>query len=216
MNCCQCQGIEKVFDDGMAAGDLKNYHENGPAKTTNFLLDGLKGAGKTGLTLLDVGGGVGMIQHELLQAGVVATAVHIDASTAYIAAAQEEAKRQGHLERLTYQHGNFVDLAGEVATADIVTLDRVICCYHDMPALVNAAASKANQYIGLVFPRDTWWLKLGGRLPNAGLWLFRDPFRIFVHATTAVESILHQYGFQRHLYQRNFIWQAILYSKEPV
>ncbi|MCB8945975.1 MAG: class I SAM-dependent methyltransferase [Ardenticatenaceae bacterium] len=212
MNCCQCQGIEQVFDPGLAEGDLKAYREDGPKKTTVFLLTALKQAGVKGLTLLDVGGGVGIIQHELLPAGVT-TAVHIDASTAYLAASQAEAKRRGHFERVTYQHGNFADLADGLATADIVTLDRVICCYHDMPSLVHAAASKANTYIGLVFPRDTWWLRAASRLPNFGLWLFRNPFRIFVHATDAVDAILRQYGFERRLHKRTFLWQTMLYVR---
>lgn len=212
MNCCQCQGIEQVFDPSLAASDLKSYRQKGPAKTTNYLLTALKQAGVQGLTLLDIGGGVGIIQHELLPAGVT-TAVHIDASTAYIAAAQKEAKRRGHLDRTTYQHGDFVAVAEDVPAADIVTLDRVICCYHDMPSLVNAAAVKARQYLGLVYPRDTWWLKAASRLPNFGLWLFRNPFRIFVHATDAVEAILRQHGFQRQLYQRTFLWQTFLYTR---
>jgi magnesium-protoporphyrin O-methyltransferase len=212
MNCCQCQGIEQVFDPEMAASDLKSYRQNGPEKTTKFLLTALKEAGVDGLTLLDIGGGVGIIQHELLPLGVT-TAVHVDASTAYLDAAQEEARRRGHFERITYRHGDFVDLAEELEAADIVTLDRVICCYHDMPSLVNTAAAKASRYIGLVYPRDTWWLKAASRLPNFGLWLFRNPFRIFIHATDAVEAILAQHGFQRQLVKRTFLWQTMLYNR---
>lgn len=212
MNCCQCQGIEQVFDPEMAASDLKSYRQKGPNKTTNFLLTALKQIGVKDLTLLDIGGGVGIIQHELLPAGV-STAVHIDASTAYLQAAQEEAKRRGHFERITYQHGNFVELAAGLETADIVTLDRVICCYHDMPALVQAAAAKAEKYIGLVYPRDTWWLKAASRLPNFGLWLFRNPFRLFIHASEAVDAILRQHGFQRQLHKRTFLWQTMLYVR---
>jgi len=212
MNCCQCQGIEQVFDPKTALNDLDSYRQNGPKKTTNFLLAALKVAGVEGLTLLDIGGGVGIIQHELLPVGVT-TAVHVDASTAYLDVAQEEARRRGHFERIIYQHGDFVDLAAGLETADIVTLDRVICCYHDMPSLVNAAAAKADKYIGLVYPRDTWWLKAASRLPNFGLWLFRNPFRIFIHATDAVEAILGQHGFQRQLHKRTLLWQTMLYTR---
>jgi magnesium-protoporphyrin O-methyltransferase len=104
-------------------------------------------------------------------------------------------------------------LADEIKTADIVTMDRVICCYHDMPALVHAAAAKADKYIGLVYPRDTWWLKWASHLPNFGLWLFRNPFRLFIHATTAVDAILQEYGFQRQLHKRTFLWQTLLYHR---
>jgi magnesium-protoporphyrin O-methyltransferase len=208
MTCCQCQGIEQVFDPEMAASDLKSYRQKGPNKTTNFLLTALKQIGVKDLTLLDIGGGVGIIQHELLPAGV-STAVHIDASTAYLQAAQEEAKRRGHFERITYQHGNFVELAAGLEPADLGTLDRVICCSHDMPALVQAAAAKAAKYIGLVYPRDTWWLKAASRLPNFGLWLFRNPCRLFIHASEAVDAILRQHGFQRQLRKGTLLWQTM-------
>lgn len=212
MHCCQCQGIEKVFDANMAATDLQAYQKNGPTKTTDYLLAALRQIGVEGLTLLDIGGGVGVIEHELLPAGL-ATAVHVDASTAYLATAQQEAQRRGYADRITYRHGNFVNLANEMKAADIVTLDRVICCYDDMPGLVHAAAAKADKYIGLVFPRDTWWLKAASHLPNFGLWLFRNPFRLFIHATDAVDGILRQHGFQRQLYKRTFLWQTLLYHR---
>src|SRR5947199_213845 len=79
-------------------------------------------------------------------------ATDVDASAAYLAAAREEAARQGHAERVAYHHGNFVDLAATLPPADIVTLDRVICCYHDMPALVERSSAKAARLYGLVYP----------------------------------------------------------------
>src|SRR5712671_2640325 len=147
MSCPHCQGAEKVFDAGTARGDLEEYRQHGPAKTTRLLLNAIRKAAHDDKTLLDIGGGVGAIQHELL-ADTVQSAVHVDASTAYLGASQEEAAKRGHRERVTYLHGNFVEVAPEVAPADIVTLDRVLCCYPDMPALVTASISHAKQLYG--------------------------------------------------------------------
>ena len=44
-------------------------------------------------------------------------------------AAREEGRRRGHDGRVTYLHGDFVDLADLVGPAEIVTLDRVINVY---------------------------------------------------------------------------------------
>jgi hypothetical protein len=74
---------------------------------------------------------VGAIHHELL-AGRVSRAVHVDASTAHLAAAREETERRRHGGRVEFVRGDFVAIAHEMATAEVVTLDRVICCYHDM------------------------------------------------------------------------------------
>src|SRR5262245_32080162 len=121
MSCPQCKGIENLFDTGIAKGELDNYRRKGPSKQTRILLDVIRQAGVKGLTLLDIGGGVGAIQHELFKAGVE-KAVDVDASSAYLAAAREEATRQGYADNVQYLHGDFIELAPQVEQADIVTL----------------------------------------------------------------------------------------------
>ncbi len=69
MSCAQCQGIERMFDRRAAERELRQYRAAGPGGTTRLLIDALKAEGVAGLTLLDIGGGVGAIQHELLRAG---------------------------------------------------------------------------------------------------------------------------------------------------
>ena len=214
MSCNQCQGIEKIFDSGMAKKEFKRYQKKGVTKTTQMMLDWITDLGQSELSLMDVGGGVGIIQHELFQAGVVKTAVHIDAALPYLEISKEEAERLGYADRVTYKHGDFVELAEDLGAADMVTLDRVLCCYHDMPALINAAASQAQQVIGLVFPRDRWWITWAMHLPNSGLWLSRNPFRFFVHSTTAVDKLLQKHGFQRQMHKEFFFWQSMVYVKQ--
>jgi Methyltransferase small domain len=87
MTSCQCQGIETQFDSREAAQKLAGCHKNGPAGTTRLLLAALKEAGVEGSTLLDIGGGIGVIQMELLKRRV-SRAVNVEASTAYIEASQ--------------------------------------------------------------------------------------------------------------------------------
>ncbi len=82
MDCCQCQGIETTFDKKNALKELKKYHMKGPSKTTNSLINFFKTEGVEGKSLLDIGGGVGTIQHELLTLGVTSV-INIEASTAY-------------------------------------------------------------------------------------------------------------------------------------
>lgn len=215
MSCPQCQGIEQLFDLRMARKELKQYRQKGPAGTTRYLLDWLTQSGKSGLTLLDVGGGVGAIQHELLPAGVVKTAVHLDAASAYLQVSQEEAERLGHADQITYQFGNFVDLADGLDPADLVMLDRVICCYHDMPALVKSAAESSNHLIGLVFPQDRWIFKWGVRLVDFLLGFSKNPFRLFIHSTQAVDALLQQHGFERRAHKKFLVWQSMMYVKQP-
>lgn len=212
MKCCQCQGIEATFSGGRVAKELKNYRKKGPPKTTRFLLQALKQMGVKNTSLLDIGGGIGAIQHDLLKAGSN-KATHIDASSAYLKLSKEEATAQGHHNKVTYQHGNFVDLAPNIPAADIVTLDRVICCYHDMPALVKLSSARAKKLYGVIYPKDTWWIKLGITLINFLLWATRDPFRIFAHPTQAVEDIIKANGLTRYFYKKTIFWQVAVYKR---
>jgi magnesium-protoporphyrin O-methyltransferase len=210
MNCCR--SYEACFDQATARQELRDYRRKGPGKTTRSLVEALKQKGIEALTLLDIGGGVGVIQHELLQAGA-GHSTHVDASTAYLEASKEEAERLGHSDRSSYHHGDFVALAPQLEPADIVTLDRVICCYHDMPALVGLSAAKARKLYGLVFPRDTWWIKLGVPFINVLLRLRREPFRIFAHPTEAVDAVVRDQGLALRLHRKFFIWQVMVYQR---
>lgn len=213
MNCCQCQGIEIEFDAKRAAKELESYRRQGPGRTTRMLIDALKAEGLSSMTLLDVGGGVGAIQHELLSAGL-SSVTNVDASRAYIEAAREEAGRQGHTDRISFQCGDFVDLAPDIPPADIVTLDRVICCYPDMQALVGLSSARARKYYGAVYPRDTWWLKIGFAVIDLFLRIRRDPFRIFLHPTEAVDAVVRRNGLVQRFYRKTALWQVVVYARQ--
>lgn len=212
MNGCQCKGIEMMFNQKSAVRELKQYRRKGPHRTTQMLIDALKTEGIEGMTLLDIGGGVGAIQHELLRAGV-SSATSVDASAAYLEAAKEEAERQGHAGRVSYYHGNFIQLAPDITPANVVTLDRVICCYHDMHALVGLSSARARDLYGLVYPRDTWWMKIWVVIENLVYWLVRNPFRSFVHPTEQVDAVVRSSGLRRRLYRKTFMWQVVVYAR---
>ena len=210
---CQCQGIESVFDQRLAATQMERVRRKGALKTTRFLIEALRARGVQDRTLLDIGGGVGIVHHELLASGAK-EATDVDASSAYVRAAKSEAERRGLASRARYLHGNFLDLAGEILPVDIVTLDRVICCFDDMRGLVAASAEKARLFYGIVYPRDAWWTRLGIRLMNFVRKLRRDPFRVFSHGTRAVESVLHAEGLVRTYHREAGLWQVAIFSRE--
>jgi magnesium-protoporphyrin O-methyltransferase len=176
MDCCQCEGIE-IETRKWAEQDLRLCRKGKPARTTPMLTAALLKNGVRGLTLLDIGGGIGSIQLELLAAGA-ARATSVEASTAYIDVAREQASQAGLMDRIRYVHGDFAGLASEVDPADIVTLDRVICCYHDVRSLVALSAAKARRLYGLVYPRDRWLVRFPVVRRSFGR---KNPFRAFVH-----------------------------------
>ena len=214
MDCCgpEDTDYDRQFDARHAAQHLRDYQRDGPRGLTRALIDGLAADGLEGRTVLDIGGGVGAVHHELLRAGASA-AVDVDASRAYLAAARGEAERQGHADRVRYVPGDFVAIAATVDTADLVALDRVICCYPDMTALVGRSASLARHRYGLVYPRDTWLARFGTMLINARFRLLRSRFRIYVHRTTDVDGVLAAHGLVKRVHRTTMIWQLEIYER---
>jgi 2-polyprenyl-3-methyl-5-hydroxy-6-metoxy-1,4-benzoquinol methylase len=210
--CCQCQGIERLFGKQEASHTLRAYLRRGPARTTRLLLDALRAEGVAGATLLDIGGGVGAIPLGLLPMGL-RSAIDVDASGAYIEIAHKEAERRGFDGQMTYHHGNFVELAQKIEPADIVTLDRVICCYHDMPALVGTSAAKARRLYSLVYPRDNWWIRSVSAIENALRWMRRHPYRSFVHRTAQVDAAVRCAGLEQRSMRRDAFWQVVVYGR---
>lgn len=163
--------------------------------------------------MLDVGGGIGIIHHELLRAAVADTATHVDASSSYLEAARSEAQRRGHDGRVRFMHGDFVDLAPELDAADIVTLDRVICCYPDMERLVGLSAGRARRLYGVVYPRDTWWLRLSFPLPNLWFRLRRSGFRVYLHNPTHIDAVIRAQGLEPAFHATTLVWEVAVYKR---
>jgi len=216
MTCSQCSGIEEQFNDAIARKSLKRFRRRGPDRTTRLLIEGLRLVldrdRKPGTRLLDIGAGVGVIHHVLLTDSVE-RAVHIDASTAHLAAAREETERRGHNGLVEFMRGDFVDIADQVAPADVVTLDRVICCYHDMPRLVRLSAGHARRLYGAVYPRGTRLMRAGIFAINVLMRIKRSPFRTFQHNPVEIDAVLRAAGLQRRHVQRTLGWEIVVYER---
>ncbi len=213
MSCCtHCQAIDQQFGPDMARRDLQRYHKKGPDKTTKMLLRAIRERGLSSGTLLDVGAGVGVLHHELL-GHQVETATHVEASSAYLTEARAETTRRGNDDRVSFVQGDFVDVAPQVADADVVTLDRVICCYPDYLSLLQAAGGKARRLCALSYPRDRWTVRLAVAIMNLSRRLRGSAFRLFVHPSAAVDAAMRDLGFQACSSETTVVWQALLYER---
>ena len=218
MACSQCCGVEQQFNQTEAERALRRYRRRGPDRTTRILIDDLRAAlgaaSARDLVLLDVGAGIGAIHHELLD-GSVSRAIHVDASSAHITAARAEAERRNHSARVDFLRANFVELADTVPTADLVTLDRVICCYDDMNGLVTSAASKATRIFGAVYPRQNTWMRVGITVINLIQRVRRSAFRVFLHDPSSIDRVLRDAGMRRSSVRRTLAWEVVVYARSP-
>ena len=212
MPCNCCQITDKTFGEVDARNGLRQYRRRGPAAQTRELLKAVRSRGLSRVTLLDIGGGIGAIHHELLE-DAVTQATHVDASSAYLRAAEDEAARRGHAHRVTFIQADFTDVAPELPQADIVTLDRVVCCYPDFRSLLAAAAGRSRQILAMTYPREKWYTRLAIGLMDRLQALRRDPFRVFVHPVAQMDSVLAEAGMHRVSLKRLFIWEVALYTR---
>ncbi len=214
MSCCSHAGsIASHFDHHMAERDLQRYRSNGADKSTKRLVDAITSAGVSDATVLDIGAGIGVVAHELLAGGARRVTL-VDASPAYVDAARSEAERRGHADRVEFRHGDFVAVADQVPTADVVTLDRVICCYPDMEGLVAASVPRARRLYGVVYPRDSWWVRLMIVIQNAMRRTKGNEFRTFVHSPRAIDVAIRTQGFMPRSIQRSAVWITALYERQ--
>lgn len=213
MTCCQhCQATRTQFGPKAARRDVQRYRKRGPDPTTRRMLDGIRATGLQGAHLLDVGGGVGVLHHELM-GSVVDRVTHLDASPAYVGAAQREGQVRGYGERVDYLTGDAVALVDRLPTADLVTLDRVICCYPDWKKLVEASATRARRVYAFSMPRNRWAVRVATAIQNFVRRVRGNEFRTFVHSLAAVDGTLRDMGFRLRREERTPVWHVATYER---
>ncbi len=209
-SCCGegIPGCERVFDRRTAEADLRDLRRDGPSWATRTLVDELAGGLEfDGLTVVDIGAGVGAVHLELLERGA-RSAVDVDGSSAYLEVAREEAERRGVGDRVRHVLGDVTSFGADLEPADVVALDRVICCYADLPALLAAAGGLARRRIGLVYPRDAWWVRAAVAISNPLLFRRSAGYRMRIHRVHAVAAILRAAGFAPLASRRGRIWRV--------
>lgn len=176
------------------------------------MLEALKRGDITDATVLDIGGGIGVLSLELLAAGVSA-ATHVEAASAYSDVAAQEAGSRGVGDRLRLVLGDAVDVDVGLPDAELVALDRVVCCYPDWAALLHVASKHCRRLLALSYPRDRWYVRLFVRLDNGRRRLAKNAFRTFVHPVSEMERFLTNAGFTRVDGRDGFVWAVAMYVR---
>lgn len=212
---CSCgdfsAAADRQFTATKAAKELKAYRRGRIGPTTRQLRDGLAETGLTRGTLLDIGGGVGALTFELLDRGMTSATV-LEASRAYAAAARDEAIRRTVGTAVTVVHGDLLEASGNLPAADVVTLDRVVCCYPSYESLLDQALTRASHGFGLSYPRDRWYVRAVMWFDNkkrAG----KSGFRTFVHPPREMQRIIERAGFSLARRRQTLVWAVDVFVK---
>ena len=210
--CCTTTGYRQMFSERRALADARRYRRRGLDRTSRRLVQLVSGRDVEGRTVLEVGGGIGAIEIELLRAGA-ARAVNVELTPTYEEAAAGLLQAIGLAERVERRLLDFAEAGGEVAPADIVVLNRVICCYPDMPRLAGAAAGHARRTLALSFPNDRWWTRLALGLGNVALRAMRREFRVYAHPPRQVVATVEGHGLRVTGGRRGVFWQVVAFER---
>jgi len=214
MACCTgyC-AAETQFDGKVAEKDLRRYRRRGADVTTRLLLEELCRQPMEGWRLLDVGGGIGVISAELADTGV-ASVTMVEASPAYLEIARREVGSRYGSRPTQFILGDFTAIANTLPDADVVTLDRVVCCYPDGEALLREAAGRARQILAFTYPRDRWYVRMMVALENFWRRVTGNKFRAFVHPPKRLDAVLEAAGLVRDAKRKTLVWTLELYRRE--
>ncbi len=213
MTYCHCQASDQQFDARIARRDLRRFERRGPDATTRQMLAAVQEVHLSPQpVLLDVGGGIGAIHHILLEHGF-AHAVQVDTSTAYLEAAAAEAERRGHAGRVDFRRADFPDVAESIPMADVVTLDRVVCCDPDYASLLGAAADRAKRLVAFSYPRPLWVVRLIVAALNLANRLRGRSFRAHLHPPAAMAGVLERAGLCRRWAGGTWIWAVEIFDR---
>jgi magnesium-protoporphyrin O-methyltransferase len=211
--CCSPNGYRRMFSRRSAQADARRYRRKGLDGTSRRIFEFLTGHGIAGRSVLEVGGGCGALQLELLKAGA-SRAVGVELTPTYEEAAAQLINESGLSSRIQRRVGDFAVMGDEVPSADVVVMNRVVCCYPDMPGLATAAADHAGQLLVMSYPRQTWWTNVGLRIGNLLLRLGRREFQVFLHPPDEIIATTKQRGLKLVLDQPGMIWTVAALRRE--
>jgi 2-polyprenyl-3-methyl-5-hydroxy-6-metoxy-1,4-benzoquinol methylase len=210
-DCCRARDYERIFGRRAATKDARRYRRRGLTGTARALAD-LAGDVR-GDSVLDVGGGVGAIELELLAAGATC-ATNVEISTEYEDAAQELLAERGLEQRVERRIGDFVADADAIEPHDVVVMHRVVCCYPDADALVGAAAAHTRRRLLLTYPQERVLVRLGVRAIDAVLRVTGSEFRVYVHPAEQMVSVAQKNGLSLETRVRHgLFWESAAFAR---
>jgi magnesium-protoporphyrin O-methyltransferase len=204
--CCEARGCDAMFDARFARRMASRYRKRGLDKTARRMVEYVASRGVEEVTVLEVGGGIGEIEIELLRRGA-RRAVNLELSRAY----DDEARRllaEAGLEDRAERRVHDIAVDPEaVEQADVVVLHRVVCCYPDYERLLSAAAGRARRLLVFSYPPRNPASRLFIAVQNASLRLLRKEFRTFVHPPGEMLAVLAANGMTERYAHRGVPWR---------
>jgi SAM-dependent methyltransferase len=205
------------FDEWARYSARRARRHETSARITAALVGALEEAGIQGRTLLDVGCGSGDLALAALARGA-GHATGFDLGPGAIREARSLAAERGLSERVRFEVGD--GAAIPLPRADVVSLNRVLCCYPDVESLLANTLGAAGTIYGFTAPHDRGvmglWNRSSIRIGNAWYRLRARKyggFRAFVHDLRAIDDRIRAAGFRPLRSERRGSWELAVYRR---
>jgi magnesium-protoporphyrin O-methyltransferase len=209
--CCDPQGssgYDSVFDRRFARRTARRYRRRGLTPSAAELIGFATDQGIENATVLEIGGGIGHLQVELLRRGA-AHVTNLEISGNYEDEANALLERSGMSDRVTRRLVDIAESPDEVEPADVVILHRVVCCYPDYAQLLGAAGSHARRVLAFTHPPANVIARTAMGTENLLRRIRGNPFRAFVHSPDDMLRVLQAQGLTPRLQERRRGWQVV-------
>jgi SAM-dependent methyltransferase len=210
--CCSPGVYEDFFDEKLARRDADEYRRKGLSKPSEAFVDLVASAGIAGASVLEIGGGTGTVEIELLGRGATRT-TNVEISPGYETEARNLLRERGLEDRVERVVGDLVEEPGLAPDADVVVLHRVVCCYPNYAALLETASAKARRVIAFSFPPDHAPARFIVGVLNLGQRVRGSAFRSFVHPEREMLAAVEQQGLQVARQRRSGVWRMALLER---
>ena len=201
-----------MFNPRKARGNLRRYRKKGLDKLEREMVSLASAQSLTGARVLEIGGGIGTIQAELLAAGASSGEV-VELVSAYEPYARQLARDKGLEGRSTFRIADILEDPEAVAPADIVVLNRVVCCSPDGVRLTAVAAKHAGRMLLVIYPRDRAAVRLVMGFMNGLFRIMGRSFRAFLHAPSSLAAAARAEGFAVAETSRTFAWELTAFRR---
>jgi methyltransferase family protein len=212
-DCCTPGDFDLIFNPAQARSDARSFRKNGLDAEARGIADAVRRSAGPAPSVLEIGGGIGAIQVELLRSGA-SRATNVDLSPGYESEAATIIRDAGFDGRIDRVVADFVASADTVGSADAVIMQRVVCCYPHADALVSAAARHTKRVLVMTLPIDRWWTRGPQAVLNTWPRLRGSKFRFFVHRTRAVIASAENEGLRLLERRKGIFWQRLVFVRK--
>jgi 2-polyprenyl-3-methyl-5-hydroxy-6-metoxy-1,4-benzoquinol methylase len=215
MNCCDTdrrnEGANEVFTR-QSGRYARKFRRRGLERVQKLMLAGVRSEPVTGKKILDIACGVGALHLTILREGAE-QATGIDISAGMIENARELADTFGVASRAQYTVGDFVAMADEIQDADVTFLDKFVCCYEDVDALVKASTAKTKRLYALSHPKENLMMELVFKTQIALAELFKWKFHPYWHDWKKLREDIKRRGFELIYSNATLMWQVLVFRR---